>query len=156
TVRFGLTTLLLGQSTALLTMLVGADFAIGDASDIVHHLTGLLFPGLVATTAAKLLFEASLFAHLRNRQMSPLKRSALLMAGALTRATKWRFALGFVGGILLPALWMGRDDPTAPALPLLHVVITGQFAALLAGELLERYLFFSAVVASRMPGGLRT
>jgi hypothetical protein len=59
-----------------------------------------------------------------------------------------------VGGILLPAVWMGRDDPAAPAL--LHLVVIGQFAALLAGELFERYLFFSAVVASRMPGGLRT
>jgi DMSO reductase anchor subunit/ferredoxin len=156
TVRFGLTTLLLGQSTALFTMLVAADFANGAAGGLVRNLTGLLFPGLVVTTAAKLLFEASLFAHRRSRQMSPLKRSALLMSGELARATRWRFALGFLGGILLPAVWMGRDDPAAPALSLLHFVIIGQFAALLAGELFERYLFFSAVVASRMPGGLRT
>src|SRR5262249_20284213 len=115
-----------------------------------------LFPGLVVTTAAKLLFEASLFAHRHSRQMSPLKRSALLMSGELASATRWRFAPGFLGGILLPAGRVGLDDSAAPALSLLHFVIIGQFATLLAGELFERYLFFSAVVASRMPGGLRT
>jgi Fe-S-cluster-containing dehydrogenase component/DMSO reductase anchor subunit len=157
TVRFGLTTLLLGQATALLTMLMGADFVHGDAADVVvRSLTAWLFPGIVLTTAGKLFFEASLFAHLRNRQMSPLKRSALLMTGELARGTAWRFALALAGGILLPAVWMGRHDPSAPAPLLLHLVVIGQFAALLAGEMLERYLFFSAVVASRMPGGLRT
>jgi hypothetical protein len=29
------------------------------------------------------------------------------------------------------------------------------FAACLAGEILERYLFFAAVAGPRMPGGLR-
>jgi Fe-S-cluster-containing dehydrogenase component/DMSO reductase anchor subunit len=157
TVRFGLTTLLLGQSTALFTMLVGSNFATSaSALGAVRSLTGTLFPGLILTAACKVLFEASLFAHLRSKQMSPLKRSALLMMGDLARGTKWRFALGVVGGILLPALWLGRADPSAPAPILLHVVVIGQFAVLLAGEMLERYLFFSAVVASRMPGGLRT
>jgi formate dehydrogenase iron-sulfur subunit len=36
------------------------------------------------------------------------------------------------------------------------VVLTGLlFAACLAGELLERYLFFSACAAPQMPGGIR-
>jgi Fe-S-cluster-containing dehydrogenase component/DMSO reductase anchor subunit len=157
TVRFALTTLLLGQSAALFTTLVGADFATRAAADgLVRSLTGVLFPGLILTVAIKLLFESSLFAHLRCKQMSPLKRSALLIIGDLARWTGWRFALGVVGGILLPALWLGRADLSAPAPLLLHVVVIGQFAALLGGEVLERYLFFSAVVASRMPGGLRT
>jgi Fe-S-cluster-containing dehydrogenase component/DMSO reductase anchor subunit len=157
TVRFGLTTLLLGQATPLLTMLVGADFAGGDAADgVVRSLTACLFPGIVVTAAGKLIFESSLLAHLRSKQMSPMKRSALLMTGELARGTMWRFTLGIAGGILLPAIWIGRHDPSAPAPLLLHLVIIGQFVALLAGELFERYLFFSAVVASHMPGGLRT
>ncbi|MGE5191618.1 MAG: DmsC/YnfH family molybdoenzyme membrane anchor subunit [Deltaproteobacteria bacterium] len=157
TIRFGLTTLLLGQSTALFTMLAGADFAISaSAVGAVRSLTAVLVPGLIVTAACKLLFEASLFAHLRSKQMSPLKRSALLMTGDLARAAKWRFVLGIAGGILLPAICLGRAEPSAVAPLLLHLVIAGQFAALVAGEVLERYLFFTAVVASRMPGGLRT
>ena len=36
------------------------------------------------------------------------------------------------------------------------VVMTGLlFVACLAGELLERYLFFAACAAPRMPGGIR-
>jgi hypothetical protein len=34
------------------------------------------------------------------------------------------------------------------------VVAWGAFAAVLAGEVAERYLFFAAVVRPKMPGGL--
>jgi hypothetical protein len=48
-----------------------------------------------------------------------------------------------------PAAW----SPVDPA----GVVVCGLFWALvLIGELAERYLFFAAVVANRMPGGLST
>jgi hypothetical protein len=116
----------------------------------------MLFPGLMLAAGCKLLFEASLFRHLSSKQMTPLRRSALLMTGVLARSTKWRFALGVVGGLLLPALWLGRGDAVSLAWPLFYVLIAGQFVTLAAGELLERYLFFTAVVASRMPGSLRT
>ncbi len=86
--------------------------------------------------------------------MTPLKRSALLMTMDLASAAKWRFALGITGGILLPGLWLWHSESSGAWL--LHAVVAGQFLALVAGELLERYLFFTAVVASRMPGGLRT
>jgi len=155
--RFLLTTLVLGQSTALFTSLIGADIASSlSAETIVRDLTAVLMPGLIIVAACKLLFEAALFGHLGSKQMTPLKRSALLMTTDLARAAKWRFALGIIGGILLPVVWMCRDAPSASAPRLLHAVVVGQFLALLAGELLERYLFFTAVVASRMPGGLRT
>jgi hypothetical protein len=123
---------------------------------VVGHLAGALFPALIGTAALKLLFEASLFGHLRSKQHTPLKRSAQLMTGDLSRAVKWRFSLGIIGGVLLPGMWLwlgGGPVSTGIALP---AVVAGQFFALLAGELLERYLFFTAAVASRMPGGLRT
>jgi hypothetical protein len=85
-----------------------------------------------------------------------MKRSALLMARDLATAAKWRFALGLIGGIAGPALWLGLDRDNSLDSTLSHALIVGQFAALLAGELLERYLFFTAVVAPSMPGGLRT
>lgn len=157
TVRFLLTTLLLGQSTALFTTLIGADVqSSASAAAIVRGLTAVFMPGLIVVAACKLLFEAALFGHLGSKQMTPLKRSALLMTTDLARAAKWRFALGSVGGILLPTMWLWRDDPSGSAPLVLHAVVAGQFLALLGGELLERYLFFTAVVASRMPGGMRT
>jgi DMSO reductase anchor subunit len=154
--RFLLTTLLMGQSTVLVTRLVGADFASSSGVGALQGAAALLFPGLVVTTALKLLFEASLFGHLASRQMTALKRSALLMMSDLAGAAQWRFGLGILGGILFPLVWLYRAEPSAAAPLLLHVVAVGQFIALLAGELLERYLFFTAVVASRMPGGIRT
>ncbi len=63
---------------------------------------------------ASWLFEASLFVHLGSWQMTPLRRSALLMTGDLAQPAKWRYALGVAGGILLPALWLWQG-PTSPS-----------------------------------------
>jgi DMSO reductase anchor subunit len=53
--------------------------------------------------------------------------------------------------VVLPlAIGLRQLDPDATRA--LALVLLG---ALLAGELLERYLFFRAAPASRMPGGLR-
>jgi formate dehydrogenase iron-sulfur subunit len=78
------------------------------------------------------------------------------MISDLAAPAQWRFGLGIFGGILLPLVWLCRAEPSSAAPLLLNFVAVGQFIALLAGELLERYLFFTAVVASRMPGGIRT
>jgi DMSO reductase anchor subunit len=157
TTRFLLTTIVLGLSTALNTTAVGAAFSsVAGAAKVASGFAEIVFPGLIVAVACKLVFEASLFVHLRGKQQTPMKRSALLMTGDLATAAKWRFALGLVGGILMPAFWIWQVRQTASASIVLHVLIAGQFACLLAGELLERYLFFTAVVAPRMPGGLRT
>jgi Fe-S-cluster-containing dehydrogenase component/DMSO reductase anchor subunit len=157
TIRFLLTTIVLGLATALLTTAVGAVISsAGDSAAVVSAFAEIVFPGLIVAVAGKLAFEASLFVHLHSKQHTPMKRSALLMTGDLAPAAKWRFSLGVIGGMLLPALWLFQVDPTASASIFSHVLLAGQFAALLAGELLERYLFFTAVVAPRMPGGLRT
>ena len=83
----------------------------------------------------------------------------MLLTGDLATATKWRFGCGLVGGVLLPLgmLLVGSLSSAAPATdgPMAFVACVA-FALLVAGELLGRYLFFSAVVAQRMPGGLRT
>jgi formate dehydrogenase iron-sulfur subunit len=156
-VRFLLTMVLVGQSTALVTRLVGTDAVLlPSAGAVLEGPAAVLFPGLMIATALKLLFEAALFGHLGSRQMTPMKRSALLMTTDLARTATWRFALGTVGGLLLPAYWLCRAEPAATGPFLLYAVVVGQFVMSLAGELLERYLFFTAVVASRMPGGLRT
>ena len=147
--RFLLTTIVLGLSTSLVTGL--AEVATAAAP---QHLVDArsLIAALIVASSVKLLFEASLFAHLGSRQQTPLKRSARLMTGELARITKWRFALGIGGGIVLPLLCLETNRGAAFA----GLLIAGQFVMLLVGEVLERCLFFKAVAASRMPGGLRT
>jgi hypothetical protein len=105
-------------------------------------------------TVAKLAFEALIFLALFRRQPTPLKRTALLMTGELRKVTALRFVCGAIGGVLLPAALLIEDRVTTSGYPtaLFAVVALSMVALLLAGELLERYLFFTAVVAPKMPG----
>jgi hypothetical protein len=90
---------------------------------------------LMAATALKLAAEASVFVHLKDRRHTPLKRTAILMCGDLSHLTAARFACGAIGGLLLPL-----------------VGLPGGLVFCVAGEWLERHLFFAATTASRMPG----
>jgi DMSO reductase anchor subunit len=71
----------------------------------------------------------------------------------MTRELGWisvlRFATGVVGGLFLP--WLILSDRVAPGV----VIGVLMLLLLLVGELSERYLFFAAAPASRMPGGLK-
>jgi hypothetical protein len=89
--------------------------------------------------------------------MTPLKRSALLQAGDLSNVTLARFALGALGGAILPIMLAGEATALSNGSGLMQfAILTGfMFATCLAGELLERYLFFSACAAPQMPGGIR-
>jgi len=68
------------------------------------------------------------------------------MRGELRRAAVARFVFGAMGGIALPLLG------------LLGICTLGTAAGILGGsllgELLERYLFFTAVIPPKMPGGI--
>jgi Fe-S-cluster-containing dehydrogenase component/DMSO reductase anchor subunit len=155
--RFLLTTVVLGLAAALFATVVRILVFSGTSSATdIAQVARLEFPPLILAVALKLLFEAALFLHLQNRQLTPLKRSALLLTGDLAKAAKWRFALGAIGGLALPGFWLALADPQSANPAMLSVLIVGQFAMLLAGELCERYLFFTAAVAPSMPGGLRT
>ena len=85
-----------------------------------------------------------------------LKRSALLMVRDLRRVTLARFICGALGGVLLPVLAVLLIAPrvSAAAAPLLGALTVAIFLLSLAGELSERYLFFSAAPSSKMPGAL--
>lgn len=106
---------------------------------------------VLAGSAVKLALEASALLRARDRRSSAVKRMALVMLGDLAAHTGARFACGIAGGVLLP-LAIGLGPLEAGAIRGLALVLLG---LLLAGELLERYLFFRAAPASRMPGGLR-
>ena len=154
--RFLLTTAVLGLAAAWLPLLIiagGSDAGLATAA--VDRYGTLLCRGLIAASSAKLLFEASLFRHLAVRSTTSLKRTARLMTGALASVTMARFAAGLLGGLAMPALLLLSRVPTSPehGQDLVFVVLVGMlFAACLAGELLERYLFFAAVAAPKMPG----
>src|SRR5262249_39360262 len=114
---------------------------------------------LMACAALKLLFEASVFRHLADRQHTLGKRLALLMRGDLGRVTAVRFLCGALAGLVLPGSGLAlvgaaRDGGGPfPFAQLAVLAIATQLAAL-AGEILERYLFFAAAPASKMPGGI--
>jgi len=112
--------------------------------------------GLMTVAALKLLWEASLFGRLLSRNMTPLRRSALLMARELANFTLARFALGILGGVCMPGFLLLRFSPGAAESQAELLILTSVlFIACLAGELLERYLFFAAAAGPRMPGGIR-
>ena len=78
----------------------------------------------------------------------------LLMTGPLSNIALARFACGLLGGIALPLLLLSPET-ARQSLTLQTSLIALLFAATLAGELLECYLFFAAVASARMPGGPR-
>jgi formate dehydrogenase iron-sulfur subunit len=145
-VRFFGTTLLLGA--ALVLAVSAFTSAAPERSDRV---TRSLISLIIAVTAVKVVFEGSLLLHCRQRHHSVLKRVALVMLHDLRGATSLRFGLAIVGGIFLPLL-LGKGElgnrETA-------VATAAMLALVVFGEATERYLFFRASPASRMPGGIR-
>ena len=127
--KFAATTLLLG---------LGTGFLFSGRDQVVTV-------GLPMVSVFKLALEAGfLLVHARNNDRSRNKRSALVMTRACSRTLAGRFTFGVGGGIIIPVLALGF------ALPLsLKVIALG---LCLAGEVLERVLFFEAVTPERMPG----
>lgn len=152
TAKFVLTAAVLGIASTLVVIFVLNLTVNSAATNLLLAQAGpLLSKALIAASAIKLTFEASIFRYLLRRQNSPLKRSALLMSGELSSVTLARFACGLLGGILMPLFLLNHQTQPVQNLTLSLIVII-LFIACLAGELLERYLFFSAVAAPRMPG----
>jgi hypothetical protein len=109
--------------------------------------------------AVKLAYELSVFRHLGDSRHSISKRTALLLTGALGSLARARFCCGVLGGLALPAfgLLLARQRPPSGAsfpLSWLALVSVLAFGLSLCGELLERYFFFAAAPASKMPGSI--
>jgi Fe-S-cluster-containing dehydrogenase component/DMSO reductase anchor subunit len=155
--RFALTSALLGVAAIWLSVMVSTLWAPSPALFALAQECGrTLCRTLVALVAAKLTFEAAVFRHLWLRKMTPLKRSALLMTRELSNMALARFALGLLGGIILPLMLASETASLSNHGQVQFVVMTGLlFAACLASELLERFLFFAACAAPQMPGGFR-
>jgi DMSO reductase anchor subunit len=145
--KFFGTALSLGSATLIAAMtaqsLVRPAIA---AHPAFHRVIYLLCGFLAVTMTAKLLWEIAVFLHLSEAGWTSMKRTALLMSGALRRLTLARFICGALGGVVLPVLVLfGTPVP---------VCVIGIFLFSLLGELLERYLFFRAVIPLKMPGGI--
>lgn len=135
-VRFVGTTLLMGYPGSLMLAAPGSAIA------------GSGFLTIALLVTIKLLFEASVLSHWRSREWTPLKRTARLIAGPLRKATGFRVFSGLIGGLLFPLLAVSGLIPAKTDVAMVIFVI------LLAGELAERFLFFTAVSPTQMPGGI--
>jgi Fe-S-cluster-containing dehydrogenase component/DMSO reductase anchor subunit len=133
-----------------LPLFFGTTLALGAAgAAIVNHSAALLAAIMIAS-ASKLLVEVLPLRHLTNRTLTPLKRTALLVTGKFQHVAFLRLVCVLLGGIGLP-LCLAMNVGASHAL-----MAVLAFALLLAGELLERFLFFTTVVAPKMPGGVTT
>ncbi len=94
---------------------------------------------------AKLATEAFMLTSYSDAMMTPERKSAMLMLDPLRLITVARFALS------LCALFSAGALLVAPSLVWLATTV---FIALFIAELLERTLFFKAVAAPKMPGGI--
>jgi formate dehydrogenase iron-sulfur subunit len=153
--RFFGTTVVLGAAAVLMVSVLTAG-TLGGIDSSARLVKALLLV-VMASSGAKLLAEASVLRHLKGARHTVGKRVALVMIRDLERQTLARFLCGGVGGVVIPGLAL-MVLPTTLAgggfTPGLRVAMVAALVLLLGGELLERYLFFKAAPASRMPGGL--
>jgi hypothetical protein len=156
-VRFTLTAALLGVAATWLSVLIATVVSPStELAAVVRRYGPLLCRALIALTMAKLAWEALIFRHLLLGRMTPLKRSAVLLTHELSSVALARFALGLLGGVLMPLFLLSQLPTLSSANLVQFTATTGLlFVACVAGELLERYLFFTACAAPRMPGGIR-
>ena len=98
---------------------------------------------LVACCLVKFVLESTQLRAAGQPEMTPAKKSALLMLNPLKPVTIARYSFGVLGVLSFSVVALG-GFPVA-------LSIIG-FGCLLIGELLERVLFFKAVAAPKMPG----
>jgi Fe-S-cluster-containing dehydrogenase component/DMSO reductase anchor subunit len=137
--KFFMTAAVLGLATTIVTAAV-AD--VDRAGGLVTELSQLV----IAVSCIKAVGECTVFGHLRAKRYTELRRTALLMTRDLHGWTIARFVALAAGGIALPA---ANAHTGSIGIAVASLVV------LLAGELLERTLFFAAASAPRMPGAMR-
>jgi Fe-S-cluster-containing dehydrogenase component/DMSO reductase anchor subunit len=156
-IRFALTAALLGLTAAWLSVLIATLVRpSGELLALVRQNGPMLCRAIMGIAATKLAWEAALFRHLLSARMTSLRRSALLQISELSNVTLARFALGLLGGAVMPCLlWRALPSLSNASLVSFGAMTGLLFVANLGGELLERYLFFAGCAAPRMPGGIR-
>ena len=154
-IKFFLTAAVLGLAAAWLSILVLSFLKEPGIAEVLMQTHGdVLAQGLIAASVLKLGYEGLLVHHLWDWRNSAMKRSALLTVGPLSNKTLARFATGFLGGIAMPLFLLQGGNATDRIAT--TIIVSLSFAACVAGELLERFQFFAAVSAPRMPGNVRS
>ena len=126
----------------------GTVILLGAAGAAILKSSPMLVAVTSIATAGKFLAEILTLRRITDRTLTPLKKTALLVTGKFQCVAFARLLCLVLGGIGLPQLFALNTF----ASPILMAALA--FALLLIGELLERFLFFTAVVAPKMPGGL--
>jgi Fe-S-cluster-containing dehydrogenase component len=106
-----------------------------------------LLPAMAFAQLLKLLLESSILRHRDDTDFGPLWKAARLSLGPFRSLRELRLGAGLVGGILLPCLLASRMLPG-----MTFIWLAATLLLVSAGELAERYLFFTTAVAPRMPG----
>lgn len=156
--RFTLTAAILGLATTWLSFGLLEQFVNAEAARRLMTTVGpRLISILMLLALTKLIFDMAILRHLFSRRITSLKRSALLVTGALSRVAFARLGMGAFGGLAMPAILLGelQNGPDVSHEPVIAIAIGMTWFGCIAGELLERYLFFAAVSSPRMPGGVR-
>ena len=148
-----MTTGLLGFSASLCTTTLYALFHPSSLSSSMMESFGRTFAVIVSiVTFFKMLIEAGIFYFLKADDGHFFKKTAVLMARPLKTPTAWRFVCGGVGIIMALMIFsIDLEKTQAPFNTAVYSFLS--LLALIIGELLERYLFFRAVVPLKMPGG---
>ncbi|MDP8954499.1 MAG: dimethyl sulfoxide reductase anchor subunit [Actinomycetota bacterium] len=150
--KFALTTVATGAGGVLVVSVATALALAQGPVERAGLVSGRPLGVLVATAVvAKLAWEAGLLRHLRSGAPAELQRSAVLLAGELAPSSRWRFALGLAGASAALAVALGAG---AVASPMVLVLAVASFAAVVGGELVERWQFFTAVAPPCMPSAL--
>ncbi|HAV63231.1 MAG TPA: hypothetical protein DCY13_12805, partial [Verrucomicrobiales bacterium] len=103
---------------------------------------------LIAVALTKLLLESTVLRHHNAPDWTPLKRTARLILGPLRPIAGFRVTALLFAGVAFPLL--GLLGMVPPDSGLAALVLSG----LVAGELAERHLFFTAVSPTQMPKGI--
>ena len=153
--KFFGTAVCLGLATIMVSSLGVAYFLKPEyTTGVLNTYTQKLSLIMAVAFTGKILWEATIFRHLKDPTYSVYKRSALIMKNHLLTATRLRYMFGVAGGIVLPMMiyLTSSMKGTEVNLNFLMLLSLISFVFALAGELLERFLFFSAVVSKKMPG----
>ena len=140
------TTVLLGAAT----WLVFSSLMTPTANSEAIILVGVL----LVTMMAKLGLENRIFRHWADEdtfRLTSLNKTARLLTGELGMIQRFRVMCGVFGGVVLPVLLLVNRASSSASIAWLAPLA---LVLCLIGELLERYLFFTAVAPTGMPGGV--
>ena len=155
--RFLLTTLGLGISGVFFLRVLSLNWMGSNTGMQLLDFPGsILLPTMMIVGLLKLVDELGFLFHLRDKRNTIFKKSVHLLLGPLLQIFAARIVCGLVGGVALPLiLIMDRGNVQSHgATSFLSFFLVSSFASLLVAELLERKLFFQAVVPPKMPGAI--